>query len=155
MSLLLLAGAGAYYYAETLAYRVSRFERTGGAGVYPRMIIICLFIFIALRLIQKIAEKDWKKFVFFNLFRGRRGVFFFAFLLYVLLMPFLGYLIGTTVYLLFTSAYLTFLKEGSLKNRKRLALRSLLFLALVGGIHWFFVTFLNVSVPSGLLSSFI
>jgi hypothetical protein len=155
LSLLLLAGGGAYYYAETLTYRVSRFERTGGAGVYPRIIIIGLFVFIALRIIQKIAEKDWGKFVFLNLFRGRRGIFFFAFFFYVLLMPFLGYLADTAAYLLFASGYLTFLREGSLGDRKRIALRTLLFLAMVGGIYWFFVAFLNVSVPAGLLSRFV
>lgn len=153
ISLLLLAGFGVYYYVETLAYRVSRFERTGGAGVYPRMILACLFVFIALRVGQVLLSRERREFVFFNLFRGRRGVFFAAFLLYVLTMPHLGYIVGTVLYLFFASGYLVFLKEGRLGGWRRLAAGAALFLAVVGGIYWFFVIFLGVAVPAGLLAN--
>lgn len=153
VALLLLACTGVAYLVETFGYRVSRFERTGGPGVYPRIILYCLFFFIVLRMAQILWERKNRAFVFFDLFHGSKGVFFFTFVLYIFLMPYLGYILSTTLYLVFASCFLTYLKEGSLGAKPRLILRSLFFFGTTMGIYWFFVLFLDVAVPAGLIEA--
>ncbi len=153
-SLLALACVGAVYYAETLGYAVSRFERTGGPAVYPKMVLACLFVFIALRICRIVRERKPRPFVFLNLFRGARGKFFLMFAAYILLMPHLGYIVATAGYLTASCALLTRLKEGAPGPPGRFALRALFFLAVTMGLYWFFATLLNVGVPEGVLQYF-
>ena len=153
IALLLLAGTGVAYFMETYGYRISRFERTGGPGVYPRAILTCLFIFILLRVVQILLSKENRAFVFFNLFWGKKGTFFGMFVLYILLMPFLGYIVATTAYLVAASTYLSYIKEGNLGSRRRLLVRSACFLGATFGIYQFFVVLLDVAVPSGIFAS--
>ena len=72
--LLLLAAIGGYYYYESLGYTVGRFDTTGGGGLFPRAILIVLFVLLAARLIEILVKKEKAPFKFFGYLKGVGGV---------------------------------------------------------------------------------
>ena len=83
--LILLAAVGGYYYFESLGYTVGRFDTTGGGGIFPRAIIIVLFVLLAARLIEILIKKEKAPFKFFGYLKGVGGVFFRSFVAFVAL----------------------------------------------------------------------
>lgn len=145
---------GAACYAETLTYTVAEYDRTGGPAMYPQLVLILLFAVLVLRAAQILLKKEKTKFKWFTLFKGTRGVFFAAFVLFVFLMEPLGFIVDATLFLSATSMYLYYKSTGdrTLGGAKAIATRVTLFAVFDTAVFLFFSSVLNVAVPEGILS---
>ncbi len=151
--LALIGIVGVLCYNETLSYSVAEYDRTGGPAMYPQLVLILLFIALALRAIQILMTKEKPKFKWFTLFKGSRGVFFIAFVLFVFLMDPLGFIVDATLFLTGTSLYLYYQTTGdkTLGGAKAITLKVVLFAAFNTAVFLFFTSVLNVGVPEGIL----
>lgn len=149
-----LVAISGYYYYESLTYTTSRFERTGGPAVFPQIVIYGLLFFILLRIIQIIFKKDRTKFNWLSVFKGTRGVFFIAFVVYVLSMQFLGFIVSGFLFLITISTYMYKHVEGTVQmfSFRKFGVRSLVMFLFVIFINYFFAVVLNVQLPKGMLS---
>ncbi|MDR1518869.1 MAG: tripartite tricarboxylate transporter TctB family protein [Planctomycetota bacterium] len=153
--LLVLGCVGGYYYHESLTYTVTRFERTGGAAIFPRALIYVLCAFILIRILQILASRQKSPFKVVTIFKGPRGVFFLSFVAFVALMDILGFAIAGSLYLICISFYMDRQTNGDsvAKSPKRLFFRSLLMVASVLALGYLFSNYLHVRIPAGVLKS--
>jgi hypothetical protein len=154
MLLLVLTGIGIYYFAETFTYHKPLFESTGGPEIFPRVILVLLFLFIAVRAIQIILNKKKSSFVFFDLFTGSRGMFLYCFMGYILIMKPLGYIFATFLYLAGLSNYMIYYKDGTIGTARAISIRIVIFAIISVLLYQFFAGILNVNIPLGLLALF-
>jgi len=150
-----LSAIAGYYYYETLSYTVSRFERTGGPAVFPQLLVYGLLIFIVIRVVQILVKKEKPKFKGLSLLQGTRGIFFFSFVAYVLLMTRLGFVMSATLYLIGISTYMYKQVEGSARmySIRVFGVRCVIMVVFVIAVNYFFSTVLNVEVPTGFLGN--
>jgi len=140
-------------YNEVLGYTVTRFDRTGGPAIYPKLLLILLLVALVIRAVQILMSKDREKFKWASLFKGQRGIFFLAFVAFVALMKPLGFIVDGTLFLTFTSLYLYYRSTGdkSLGGKKKVIFRVIFSLAFCTAVYLFFANFLHVAVPEGIL----
>lgn len=150
--LLLLAAGAVSYLIEASGYPMPRFEVSGGPAIYPKMILTVFLILAAVRIIQIISSREKEKFVFSELFVGTRGVFWFAFILYVLVVKTIGYHITTSLFLIGMTEFFYYKKAKFLGTPKQILLRSTGLILFVAGMYWFFAATMNVLLPKGLLA---
>ncbi len=150
----ILAVLGIICFGETTTYTVAPYDRTGGPAIYPQIVLVLLFVALALRAIQLLVSKKREKFKWFTLFHGPRGVFFAAFLLFVILMKPLGFIVDATLFLTFTSLFLYYktTDDKSLGGPKTILLRFVVAAVFSGIVYFFFSEVLHVAVPKGVLS---
>lgn len=150
--LTILAIFSIVFFQETTTYKVASFDTSGGPAIFPQYILILLLISIAVLMIQKIVKKDFKGFVFIELFKGDRGIGLIALVAYLSLLKILGFTLSTVLFLTFLVNYLYRTNhEKSLGNVKHIALRtgfSILFAFL---IQYIFVNLMHVMLPKGII----
>lgn len=151
----MLAVLGVVCLGETMTYTVAPYDRTGGPAVYPQIVLVLLFVALALRAVQLLTSKTREKFKWTTLFQAPRGVFFAAFLLFVVLMKPLGFIVDSTLFLTFTSLFLYYktTDDKSLGGAKTIILRFIISAAFSSGVYLFFAKVLHVAVPEGILSA--
>ncbi len=147
---LLAVCAGAYY--MTFDFPVSLLDKSGGAAIFPRMIITALVVFITIRLIQIFLEKHKKPFVLRELFVKERGFFYFSLFLYIACFNFLGYIVSTILFLLTTTTIFFKFTHGSYGSKKQIAVRSILVVCFVVLMNAFFVDVINILLPRGIFA---
>lgn len=149
-----LAVVGGLGLREVITYTVAAYDRTGGPAIYPKLILILLMVALAVRVIQILLTKDKDKFKWNTLFKGPRGVFFAAFVAFVILMDLLGFIVDGTLFLIFTSLYLYYATTGdkTLGGKKLIIKRCVISLVFCVAVYAFFSEFLHVMVPKGILS---
>ncbi len=153
--LLCIAGVGAAYYLEATGYAMPKLDNSGGPAFFPKLICAILVVLILARVIQIIARKDKNRFVYKNLFLGTTGFFTIGVILFVLLMPFLGYIISCFLFLSIVSNALLYAKTKSFGTVKSIIVRELSFLVFVTVLYYFFTHVLYVAFPDGILKSVI
>lgn len=151
--LLLLIAGGGYYFYETLGYTVGRFDTTGGGGMFPRAILVCLFVFSALRLLEILVKRQKAPFRFFGFLQGTGGVFFLSFVVFAALIRPLGFIIDALLFMLWSINYLYYKAKDdrALGGVKAIAVRSAFIIVYVLAVYWFFTKALSVNLPAGLL----
>lgn len=75
--LALLLAVCTLFYGMSFDFKTSILDTSGGAALWPRIVIIFLVMIIIIRGIQVIKERDRKQFVFKELFQGSRLFFFY------------------------------------------------------------------------------
>ena len=73
--LALLLAVCTLFYGMSFDFKTSILDTSGGAALWPRIVIIFLVMIIIIRGIQAIKERDRKQFVFKELFQGKQAVF--------------------------------------------------------------------------------
>ncbi len=151
--LLLIAAAGGYYYYESLGYTVGRFDTTGGGGIFPRAILLVLFVLLAARLIEILLKKEKAPFKFFGYLKGVGGVFFISFAAFVLLIRPLGFVVDAILFALFSVNFLYYKAKDDKKlgGTKAVVIRTVCIIAYVLLVNWFFTDVLSVNLPAGIL----
>jgi len=94
MELIFLAILGIFavvFFKETTTYKIASFDTSGGPATFPQYILILLLVAIAILMIQKIVKKDFKGFVFIELFKGERGIGLLSLVAYLALLTILGF----------------------------------------------------------------
>ena len=136
---------------QTGHFPKSLFEKSGGAALFPRVTLCALIIFCVIRIVIILAKKENRRFFFLEMFRSTRGVFLVASLLLVVVMPSLGYIISTTLFLLFMTNYLYLKKYDTFGDTKSIIVRNAVMIGISILMYVFFAKVMTVALPKGLL----
>lgn len=147
--LLVLSAIPIYVLIEASGYETRASDVSGGPGGFPMYIAAFMLILIVIQLIRT-HWQDSKTVVFLELFTGKTGAFLGTFVLYIILLYFLGFLIATMIYLPATSLYLKYKTYGPI-SRKQLIKESVFMVIFAVGIYVFFNELINVKLPTGKL----
>lgn len=132
-------------------FRVSKMDTSGGAALFPRIVIVILLVFLAIRVIEILRSKEKKKFSGRELFTGSRLYFITGFVLYVVLLKPLGYIIATSLFLVFTVNRFYQIENGTLGTMVQIVVRNMIMIFFVLAMNWAFGTILSVMLPTGPL----
>ena len=149
--LILLAGLF-YLYLITGTFPVNMLDNSGGASLFPRVVIIVLGVLLIIRVVQIIVNKETKKhFVFKELFSGSTGIFLLFIIFYILLFPVLGYVFATFLFSVSATTYSFYQKNGTIGTLNQLLIRTVVSLVGTLILYYFFSKVLFVRMPAGLL----
>ena len=140
-----------YFYTLTFGFAVSILDKSGGAAVFPRFVIIFLAVFLVVRIISVLREKQKKPFAFKELFTGLRLFFFASLICYILALKHLGYLICTSVFLMVTVNVFYYKTKDNWGPVRSIVLRNVLLVVFTLVMNYFFVRILHIMLPSGFL----
>ena len=146
--LLIVSAAG---FANTFTWTIIQ-DSSGGPATYPRIILAALFICSLIRMFQIMKQKKEERpeFIFMDLFRGHRGFFLLSLVIYVALIPVLGFMIDTIIYLNIVVNVMIYFSKGTFKMDKWFFVRGICLIATAFGVTWFFQSALRVMVPTGI-----
>ena len=140
-----------YMYVLTGSFRISKMDRSGGAAMFPRIVIVLLMICLLLRMLQIFREKEKREFVWKNLFSRGRMEFTAALVVYVICLKPLGYIVTTCAFLFFTVNRFYYLEEDNLGTKKGILIRSVVLAVFAVIMYFVFSGVLAVSLPKGIL----
>lgn len=132
-------------------FRVSKMDTSGGAALFPRIVIVILLVFLAIRVIEILRSKEKKGFAGRELLAGSRFYFITGFVLYVILLKPLGYIIATSLFLVFTVNRFYRIENGTLGTMAQIVVRNMIMIFFVLAMNWAFGTILSVMLPTGPL----
>lgn len=139
------------FFRETTTYKIASFDTSGGPAAFPQYILILLLIAIAILIIQKIVKKEYKGFVFLELFKGERGIGLLSLIAYLSLLSILGFTLSTILFLTFLVNYLYRVNHNkSLGSAKRIAMRTGFSIIFAFAIQFIFVSLMHVMLPKGI-----
>ena len=154
MELIFLAILGIFavvFFKETTTYKIASFDTSGGPATFPQYILILLLVAIAILMIQKIVKKDFKGFVFIELFKGERGIGLLSLVAYLTLLTILGFTLSTILFLGFLVNYLYRANhQKSLGSVKQIAIRTGFSVLFAFVIQYIFVGLMHVMLPKGI-----
>lgn len=140
-----------YFYTLTFGFAVSVLDKSGGAAVFPRFVILFLVIFLAVRFIMVLKEKQRKPFAFKELFTGMRLFFFVSLICYILALRYLGYLICTASFLMVTVNVFYYKTKDGWGPVRSIVVRNTMLAVFTFAMNYFFVRILHIMLPSGFL----
>lgn len=137
----------------TFTFPASIIDQSGGAGLFPRIVLVLLLVFLAVRIITILRSEEEKKkpFAFLEIFKGRRLVFLLAFVLYAFSMSTLGFVISSGIFLSAMIIFLRWCQYGEWMPVKKSVLTVLISFVCVFVIYYVFTHYLNVMLPAGFL----
>lgn len=145
----LLAVIGVSFWFMTFDFAVSPLDRSGGAGLFPRFVIAFMLIFVVIRVVQVLMKKEKDHFVFLELFTGIRLFFFLSFVIYVLILNWLGYFFSSILFLAITTNYFSYKTNDTFGTTKAIVLRNGALILFVFMMHYFFDRILHIALPRG------
>lgn len=150
---LLVLWIGSFYlYTLTANFAISILDQSGGAALFPRIVLIFLMVVIAVRIIKtfiSVKNKEYEGFVFSELFKGTRFVYFVGLVLYVLLMPVLGYTLSTIAFVAGIMNIFYYNVHKKLGTPKAIIIRNISVILLTILVKMFFKSILGVDLPNG------
>lgn len=141
----------AIMFGMTYDFKVSILDKSGGAGLWPRIVIVFLIIMTIIRFIQVLKEKDRQPFAFLELFRGMRLFFLLALGIYIILIKPLGYIIATLLFLFITVNLFYYKSNDHIGSFKSIIIRNMFIIGFVFGLYFFFANIVYIMLPKGLL----
>jgi hypothetical protein len=150
--LAVLAIVASVFFVETTTYKIASFDTSGGPAIFPQYILILLLVAIVVLFIQKIIKKDFKGFVFIELFKRERGIGLLSLIAYLTLLNILGFTLSTILFLSFLVNFLYRAHhEKSLGSVKQISIRTGISVLFSFIIHYTFVSLMHVMLPKGIL----
>ncbi len=150
--LTIVAATAGVMYWMTFDFRVSILDKSGGPGLFPRIIVILLLFFIVIQIIETIRKKETgKKFAFVEMFEGIRLVYIVATMVYMLTIKWVGYVPVTFAYLVFCITVLHRRETGERGGWKQIGVLAGVNAALVVGVYLFFTRVVNILLPAGII----
>lgn len=146
----ILIVGGCYLFSLTYGFAVSPFDKSGGAALFPRIVIGILLVFALARVIQLLMKKKKEKFVFSELFKGYRLFFFGSFVIYVLLLEFIGYIFASLLFLGITVNMFYRHVVGDFGPVKSIVIRNVAIVAFIILMDYFFASVLGIFLPNGM-----
>lgn len=147
--LLVLSVIPIYVLIESAGFKRRASDVSGGPGGFPSFIAALMLILIIVQLIRTFWQPS-KKVVFLELFTGKTGFFLGAFVVYIVLLNFVGFLIATIIYLPITSLYLKYKTYGAIP-KKQMIKETIILVVFAIGLYFFFNELINVRMPTGEL----
>lgn len=149
----LLAVVAVIMFVMTYSFPTSIFDKSGGAGLYPRIVIICLLILLLIRTVQVLRSEEEKKrkFVFLEMFQGPRLIYILTTLAYFLLVTSIGFVLTTIAYLIWSILYFYCLQEKKRPSKKTAAIVVVSVIPSVIVLDYLFCNVLGVLLPAGIM----
>lgn len=140
-------------FAVSYTFPVSIIDKSGGAGLFPRAVVLFLLAFLLIRTLQilRSPEERARKFVFTEIFKGARLVYLLSTLAYFLLVKYVGFILTTVVYLAVMIVFFYKLQEGHLPSRRSTAVICVSSAAGAVLLDYLFCHLMGVLLPAGLL----
>ncbi|WP_010169066.1 tripartite tricarboxylate transporter TctB family protein [Candidatus Epulonipiscium viviparus] len=141
-------------YVATYRFPVSIIDKSGGAALFPRIVIIGLIVLLIIRtviILKSQAEKD-KQFIFLEIFVGRRLAFYLLFIAYALTITTLGFFISSSIFLAIAIPFLYKLQHGNFMNKKQIITTIVTSTISVYVLYFIFTNYFNVMLPSGIFN---
>ncbi|WP_428768670.1 tripartite tricarboxylate transporter TctB family protein [Treponema sp. HNW] len=135
------------FFFMTFNFPVSILDKSGGAGVFPRVVLIFLAVSIVTRIFIILKDKEKKHFILFELFQGTQLKFFLSIAAYILLLNKLGYIIATLLFAYGTVNGFFYYTTGSSGSKKQILIRNICITLFVFFMHYFFSNILNIMLP--------
>lgn len=136
---------------DATQYKIASYDTSGGPGMFPTYILILLLVAVAALAIQKIIKKDRTKFVFFELLKSERGIILGSLIVYLAVLSVIGFILSTSIFLMFTVNYLYFRGHAGFGAKKSIAIRSGFSVGIALIINYVFVNLMHVMLPSGII----
>ncbi|NQT58035.1 MAG: tripartite tricarboxylate transporter TctB family protein [Bacteroidetes bacterium] len=151
MGITVLAAIGMFF--MTSSFPVSIIDKSGGPALFPRIVIILLIIFMVIRAVIVMKDKELfkKQFVFTEIFKGSRLIYLLLTLAYILLIKQIGFVIMTAAYMYGLTQYLYYIQQDHMMTVKRNLITALGALAVTLGVYFLFSDALNIRLPLGIL----
>ncbi|MBR6084467.1 MAG: tripartite tricarboxylate transporter TctB family protein [Spirochaetales bacterium] len=139
-------------YIISFQFPAIKIDKSGGGGVFPRIVITLFVILLAIRIIQIIATKETKKkFAFLEIFKGPSLVYLVATTVYFLSCKAVGFILMTVVYLIGMILFCYKAAEGNLPSVKKIVIICVCVIIGVVAFAWLFSARLQVLLPKGIL----
>ncbi|MBS6646102.1 MAG: tripartite tricarboxylate transporter TctB family protein [Clostridiaceae bacterium] len=152
--LAVVSAAAVIMFIMTFQFPSSILDQSGGAGLFPRIVVVMLLACVLIRLCQYLRKPETRKhFVFLEMFQGLRLVYIVMTGVYIAVMAPLGYIISTVAYML---ALINFFYYAQVEHRPSVRSEAVIAVGVVAGtvgMYWFFGSVLHVMLPPGLLKS--
>ena len=139
--LALLLAVCTLFYGMSFDFKTSILDTSGGAALWPRIVIIFLVMIII------------KQFVFKELFQGSRLFFLLSLFGYVILFRYAGYLISTMLFLLITMNIFYKITRDNFGSMRSIIVRNGVAVAFVFGCNFFFAEVVHIALPQGAIWS--
>lgn len=138
-------------HAMSYQFPVLKIDKSGGGGVFPRIVTILFIALIFIRIIQVVVTKQTKKeFHFVEIFKGASLVYLISTAIYFLTVKYVGFTITTAVYLIWMILYCYKVSEG--RNASKRLTITVIGVVIVSTLvfDWLFSSQLKVLLPKGL-----
>lgn len=135
----------------TFSFPVNILDKSGGAGLFPRIVLLFLMVFLIIRMVQLLCRKNKEPFVFLEMFQGTRLFYLIGLAVYVAALKVVGYFICTVLFLGVTINLLYKQQKGGWGSIKAVVIRNVLIVAFVLAMNFFFAKVLHVMLPEGIL----
>lgn len=140
-----------YLFYLTFSFPVNILERSGGAGLFPRLVLIFLMVFLIIRIVQILCVKKKSPFVFVEMFQGTRLFYLIALVAYVAGLKIFGYFICTILFLGVTINVLYRQLKGGWGSAGAIVIRNVSIVVFAAVMYFFFAQILRVLLPTGIL----
>lgn len=139
-----------FFLSRSDNFAVSIMDKSGGAGLFPTLILKFLMAVIGIRivLILAIPENRKEDFVFLELFQGNRFFLLTMIIGYAVVVDLAGYLLSSTIFLLVTVNYFFYKVNGSFGSRKIILIRNVIIIAFAILLFLFFTRVLGAVLPT-------
>lgn len=143
---------GVFFYLS-FDFQVSLLDRSGGAALWPRIIILFLMVFVIIRFVQVLRTKKKEEFVFLELFKGPRFFLLVCLVAYIIAFKYVGYIISTSLFLVVVVNVFYKWTKDDFGTVKSIIFRSVLLILFVIALNYFFAEIVNIPLPAGILWS--
>ncbi len=135
------------------SFPVSIIDKSGGASLFPRVVVVLLLCFMAIRTVFVLRDKELreKTFIFLEIFKGPRLVYLLGTFTYILLIQPLGFVITTSLYLFGMSNFMYYKQKDSIMSMQRSSIIFFSGLTVSLGMYLFFTRVLSILLPQGIL----
>jgi len=139
-------------YIVSFQFPAIKIDKSGGGGVFPRIVITLFVVLLAIRIIQIIATKETKKkFAFLEIFKGPSLVYLIATTVYFLSCKAVGFILMTIVYLIGMIIFCYRVSEGKFPSVLKTIIICVAVIVGVVAFAWLFSAKLQVLLPKGIL----
>ncbi len=151
MAILIVVGVAMFI--MTYDFPIATLDTSGGASMFPRVVVIIMCVLVAIRIIQILHTKkeDRKPFAFLEIFKGNTLVYVLSTTLYFVLAPTLGFIISSTIYMIGIIIFFHKIQYDKLPSIKKSVIISAITIAAIVGLNYVFSDVLNVLLPVGLI----
>ena len=138
----------------TKGFPVSIVDRSGGAALFPRIGIVLLIFFIAIRTFIVLKDQTQRKqpFIFLEIFTGPRLVYLLSVVMYIVLLKPIGFILMTILFLWGMAWYLHFQQKKWLMTIRHSIVLLVVVIVLSISIYILFKELLNVMLPQGIIT---
>lgn len=155
---LTLAVIPVYALIEASGYTTESFDNSGGSAMFPSGVAWFILILTAIQVVRVIVRhsrraqgelKDEAPVLFLSLFKGTPGIFMVSIITYAFLIPILGFMLASFLFLTGSGVFLMYKTIGQL-NKKIMLFRSVIFIVFTVGLYQIFMRLISVYLPTGL-----